>query len=151
MVEAAYGPSVNPDEKAHFFCPYADAVDNNLAMITAASVFYWKGQFEGHDFSGGNNLAHCGFDILLASYLEGALAPGSDSNTFKAISISQSVASKIFPERTGTDDGRLEDIQGDIVEDDRRNQTCTIGDTITIHELLLNLTSDEWPILHGAV
>ena len=129
------------------------------AMVTAVSFLYYTGPFRGHEYQD-DYIAHIGFDILLTSVsewlsgLEGTMTPGSfaflvDSNSFKAITISQSVVERIFPERTGMEEHRQVDVQGKPIGVDRRNQTYQVGDTI--HEPLTRLGSADWAALQRAV
>ena len=162
MVSEAYFTAENGGKPrdSFFYGPYADALDpTGRAMITAVSFVYYNGTFRGLEYND-DYIAHLGFDILLTSVsewlsgLEGTLAPGSfaflvDSSTFKAITISQNVVEKIYPERTGMEEHRLFDVQGKPVGIDRRNQTYQVGDTI--HESVINLGNADWAELQKAV
>mmetsp|Transcript_24207 Transcript_24207/g.39516 ORF Transcript_24207/g.39516 Transcript_24207/m.39516 type:complete len:1286 (+) Transcript_24207:228-4085(+) len=145
-------PDQNPRREAILLPPYPDVAQPGKSLISATAPVYFTGTFNGYEYVD-TYLATTGLDIDLTSIasvfadLEDRLALGSfallvDSQTFKVVSISQSVVQKIFPTRTGNETSRSED---------RRNQPYLVSDTIFQPLIDEGVTSANWSLLQQLV
>mmetsp|Transcript_25785 Transcript_25785/g.76132 ORF Transcript_25785/g.76132 Transcript_25785/m.76132 type:complete len:1240 (-) Transcript_25785:267-3986(-) len=148
-------PWNNPSKRAFFRNPYPDLAQTGVSLISALAPIYLTGTFGNYTYND-TYIASTGLDITVASVsslldvLEDRMADRSFGILvdvdFNTIVISQSVVERIYPSRTGLEDGRitLDPTTGEIIGD-RRNKTYLVSDTI--YGDLTDLQNGNWSSL----